>query len=127
MEEKSNTWLMRSMDISGVGKAPDVEFTFSDDNRVITAEPPGGHIRIEAGGGDTEGFRSRIVLTSMLTGSVYADIEARHSSLPDLPKEWEDPAQYAGELACSLYWSMWRMQQLKAAAQPSAPEAEGKG
>lgn len=103
---------MQSMDISGVGKAPDVEFLFSEDNSVITAEPPGGHIRIEAGG-DAEGFRSRIVLTNAVTGAVYADIEARHRPLPDLPKEWSDPAQYAGELACSLYWSMWRMQQLK--------------
>lgn len=114
--DENRTWLMQSMDISGVGKAPDVEFTMDDDMMGMTASPPGARIQIEVASvrGDSE-FQSRITLTNALTGSVYADVVAKHVTAGELPAEWNDEALYAGELACSLYWSMWRMQQLKAA------------
>jgi hypothetical protein len=110
-------WTLESMDISGVGKAPSVCFTMASDGMSMSASPPGGHIHVEADSlrGDDE-FRSRITLTNTLTGSVYADVVARHVSAGELPAEWNDATMYAGELACSLYWSMWRMQQLKAKA-----------
>lgn len=79
----------------------------------MTAEPPGAAIRIEAVD-CAKGFKSRIVLTDAQDGSVVADIDVRHLSSPGYPAQWGDPALYAGELACALYWSLWRMQQLKA-------------
>ena len=112
------TWTMQSMDISSVGKAPDVEFAISDDRARMEASPPGGHIAVRAmerrGAAAMHGepFTYHVVLTNTITGSVYADVAVRHISAGELPEEWNSPTLYAGEIACSLYWSMWRMQQL---------------
>jgi hypothetical protein len=109
---KAQSWTMESMDISGVGRAPFIEFTLSEDRREITAEPPGGCIVITALTDDGE--RSRVELINTLTGEVFARVESVHVDAPSVGPDWNTPTAHATELAAALYWSMWRMQQLKA-------------
>lgn len=110
---------IQSMDISSVAQAPSVTFTFADDSYSFEASPPGGRLHVSAV--DARGAVSRIVLTNTLTDEVFADVEARQHATPSIGDEWENSALYAAEIACALYWSMWRMQQLK--AQPAQAEA----
>lgn len=105
------TWVLESIDISGVGRAPFVEYVFADDNTSFEAFPPGGHIRVEAVADG--GKMSRVVLRNTLTDEVFADIVVRHTAAESCGEEWKDPAMAAGEIGAALYWSMWRMQQVK--------------
>lgn len=109
-----NVWKLQSMDISAIGKAPDIEYVFADDNRSFHASPPGGLILIEAMTED--GSRSRITLTNMLTQEVFALVESQHVDAPSCGDGWSNAAAHAGEIGAALYWSMWRMQQVKARA-----------
>lgn len=110
--DDENAWTMESMDISGVGRAPFIRFRLNHDRSTIEADPPGGHIRIAALNEGAE--RSRIVLTSTVTGEVFADIESRHVVAPSRGDDWNTATAHATEVAAALYWSMWRMQQLQA-------------
>lgn len=99
---------MKSVDTSGTGRAPFIEFEMGDDNTRITANPPGGSIAITAIANDAD--LSRVVLTNALTQEVFADIDVRYTPAPNI-----DATANVCEIAAALYWSMWRMQQVKAA------------
>ena len=105
---------LQSMDVSALPQAPAVTFRFAEDNYSFEASPPGGHIHVSAVG--ARGDTSRIVLTNTLTDEVFADIQSQKRAAPSTGEQWENAACYAAELACALYWSMWRMQQIKAQA-----------
>lgn len=111
-------WTMQSMDISAVGRAPSIDFELSKDCYEITASPPGGHIRITAITEDGE--VSRIVLTNTLTGEAFADIESTRVDALSVGEDWNTASAHATEIAAALYWSMWRMQQVKA-IRPTTP------
>jgi hypothetical protein len=117
---EENEWTMESMDISGVGRAPFITFTLSEDKRMVRASPPGGYILITAMRAD--GSLSRIELTNALTGEKFSDVDSRHVVAPSVGEDWNEPLHHATEIAAALYWSMWRMQQLKAAT--PKPESE---
>lgn len=109
-----STFVIESVSTEGVGQPPNVEFTMAEDCRSFTAEPEGAKIYVLA----KEPMVSRIVLIDTTRDFISAEIEVRHHEVPGHP-QWNDPALYAGEVACALYWSQWRMQQarkLKAAA-----------
>lgn len=105
---------IQSMDISAIEQAPHVTFTFVDGDYAFEASPPGGHIRVDCL--SDEGRVSRIVLTNTLTNEVFADVISHQHDTPSIGEDWANSALDAAELACALYWSMWRMQQLKARA-----------
>lgn len=102
---------INSIDISGLPQAPSVKFTFVDDDLVMEASPPGGHLRVESM--SANGEVSRVVITNTLTNEVFADVVSHQHETPSVGEEWGNSALYAAELACALYWSMWRMQQVK--------------
>ena len=106
-------WTMQSIDISGVGRAPFIDFELSEDRRQIVAEPPGGRIVVTALSAD--GVLSRVQLFNSLTGECFADLESTLVSAPSVGDDWNTATAHATEIAASLYWSMWRMQQTKAA------------
>lgn len=110
---------IQSMDISAIEQAPHVRFTFVDGDYAFEASPPGGHIRVDCL--HEQGRVSRIVLTNTLTNEVFADVISHQQDTPSVGDDWTNSALYAAELACALYWSMWRMQQIKAGA-TRAPE-----
>lgn len=114
-----STWTLESVDTSGLGRAPNVEYALSDDRSAITGEPPGGRIRITALTQDAR--RSRIELVNSLTGETFADVEATMVATPSVGDDWDNPLAYFAELAAALYWSMWRMQQVKALGQAVSP------
>ncbi|HEY3499257.1 MAG TPA: hypothetical protein VGK73_31425 [Polyangiaceae bacterium] len=109
----SEPWIFESTDIAGVGRAPTIEYHWSEDNAYFEASPPGGHIRVEAKADN--GKVARILLTNALTGEVFAGIDSRHTPAPSVGEDWNDAHVTACEIASALYWSMWRMQQVKAA------------
>lgn len=106
-------WTMESIDISRVGRAPSITFTMSEDRTTVSASPPGGEIVIRAVNED--GKRSRITLINAETLEVFATIESFHVVAPSVGDDWNEPLHHATEIAAALYWSMWRMQQTKAA------------
>lgn len=109
----SDTFELDSMDISGVDKAPGLTFKINDDRRSFSAEAPGGRIDVTCLSQD--GRLSRLVLTNTLTSEVFADIQVTQVDAPSVGEDWTNPAVYAAEIGASLYWSMWRRQQLKEA------------
>lgn len=113
---------IQSMDISAIEQAPHVTFTFVDGLYAFEASPPGGHIRVDCL--REEGRVSRIVLTNTLTNEVFADVISHQQDAPSIGEDWANSTLYTAEIACALYWSMWRMQQFKARAARAARTSE---
>lgn len=108
-----NYFDLESHDVSGVGRAPTVRYVLAADGLSFSAEVPGGLIHISATA--EGGRRSRIVLKNTITGEVFADVESTQCEVPSVGEQWANSALYAGEIGASLYWSMWRKQQIDAA------------
>jgi hypothetical protein len=106
--EVAVSFTINGVSTEGVGQPPNVEFTMAEDRRSFAATPEGAKISVLA----LESGRSRIILHDTERDMVTADIVLTHLPVPGHP-EWEDAALYAGEVACALYWSQWRMQQAR--------------
>jgi hypothetical protein len=100
------------LDVSRVPKAPDVTFILSVDRSTIRADPPGGSITISATAAD--GRTARIQVVNALTDETFADIESSHVLAPSIGDDWKTSTGHVTEIAASLYWSMWRRQQVDA-------------
>ena len=110
-----STFTIESVSTDGVDQPPNVEFVMAEHSRSFSATPDGARIEVFAEPtpeGQT-GRWSRIILIDTVRGFIAAEILVHHHEVPGHP-QWEDPALYAGETACALYWSMWRMQQVNA-------------
>lgn len=104
---ESKTFTLQGIDVGNVGKPPDVTFVFAEDMGSFSARPDGATIRVEC----VAERVSRITLTDEKRGGILtALVDVQHVAEPAL-KDWNDPAMYAGEVACALYWSQWRHQQ----------------
>lgn len=105
MNDNSYTLLARHFE---AGKPPDVRFEYSDDLCSMRATPEGAVIVIER----ISPMESRIQLFDTMRGAKgkTVDMALLDYAGRDVP-EWENPAAYAVEVACALYWSQWRSQQ----------------
>lgn len=107
-------WTVESTDVSGVpgiSKPPALAFELSEDRSVLRATGPGGSIVITPLSDDAE--TSHLVLTNDLTGEVWAELVLRYNAAPSLGAEYNNALQYTCDIACALYWSMWRMQRYR--------------
>jgi hypothetical protein len=98
------TYTIASIDVPP-GKAPSVEFTISDDKRLLTARPEGAYIVISF----LHDGLSRVQLWDTERGGCSVDMDLRHQQDTQV-EQWRNAMSYVCEVASALYWSQWRSQ-----------------
>ena len=98
MKQRKKTYTLDSHDVSAIAKAPSVEFVF--DGSCYRSEPPRATIIVKALSRDEASVH--VMAERGLSVSVVETVS------PEDVSDEHGPWVSALELACALYWSMWR-------------------
>jgi hypothetical protein len=110
MTKTNEDWSLDPVDTTAVGIPPAV--TFYIEEGVIHSRPlPYDYsITISKLQNDAAGrLRSNVILKR--GEEIYAQAVFTHHPHRDL--SWEQPALYAAESACALFWASWRMEEYR--------------